>query len=78
MRPMRRVHEDYQMTKARNVAFLNAFRTMAEAEDQLAKLADPGLVIQLWRVDQTLFTVCTQSGIDSLQEELDAAKKEKT
>ena len=65
------------MTKARNVAFLNAFRTMAEAEDQLAKLADPGLVIQLWRADQTLFAVCTQSGIDSLQEELDATKKEK-
>ena len=65
------------MTKARNVAFLNAFGTMAEAEDQLAKLADPGVVIQLWRVDQTLFAVCTQSGIDSLQEELDAAKKEK-
>lgn len=65
------------MTKARNVAFLNAFRTMAEAEDQLAKLADPGLVIQLWKPDQTLFTVCTQSAIDSLQEELNEAKKEK-
>jgi hypothetical protein len=65
------------MTKARNVAFLNAFRTMAEAEDQLAKIADPGLVIQLWKPDQTLFTVCTQSAIDSLQEELNEAKKEK-
>jgi hypothetical protein len=50
---------------------------MAEAEDQLAKLADPGVVIQLWKLDQTLFTVCTQSGIDSLQEELNKAKKEK-
>jgi hypothetical protein len=66
------------MTKARNVAFLNAFRTMAEAEDQLAKIADPGLVIQLWKPDQTLFTVCTQAGLDSLQEELNEAKKEKT
>ena len=65
------------MSKARNVSFLNAFRTMAEAEDQLAKLADPGLVIQLWKPDQTLFTVCTQSAIDSLQEELNEAKKEK-
>jgi hypothetical protein len=66
------------MTKARNVAFLNAFRTMAEAEDQLARIADPGVVIQLWKVDQTLFAVCTQSGLDSLQEELDKAKKEKS
>lgn len=65
------------MSKARNVAFLNAFRTMDEAEDQLTKLADPGVIIQLWKVDQALFTVCTQSGINSLQEELDAAKKEK-
>ena len=65
------------MTKARNVSFLNAFRTLAEAEDQLAKLADPGLVIQLWKPDQTLFTVCTQSSLDSLQEELNEAKKER-
>ena len=64
--------------RARNVAFLNALKTMVEAEDQLAKLADPGIVIQLWNPDRTLFAVCTQSGIDSLQEELDAAKKEKT
>jgi hypothetical protein len=65
------------MPKARNVAFLNAFNTMAEAENQLAKLADPGVVVQLWNADQSLFTVCTQSGINSLQEELDLAKKEK-
>jgi hypothetical protein len=65
------------MTKARNVAFLNALKTMAEAEDQLAKLADPGVVIQLWNPDRTLFTVCTQSSLDSLQEELNEAKKEK-
>jgi hypothetical protein len=65
------------MTKARSVSFLNAFRTMAEAEDQLAKLADPGVVVQLWNPDRTLFTVCTQSSLDSLQEELDLAKKEK-
>jgi hypothetical protein len=62
---------------ARNVAFLNALKTMAEAENQLAKLADPGVVIQLWNPDRTLFTVCTQSGLDSLQEELNEAKKEK-
>jgi hypothetical protein len=65
------------MTKARNVAFLNAVKTMAEAEDQLAKLADPGVVIHLWNPDRTLFTVCTQAGLDSLQEELNEAKKEK-
>jgi hypothetical protein len=65
------------MTKARNVSFLNAFKTMAEAEDVLRKLADPGVVIHLWNPDRTLFTVCTQSGLDSLQEELDLAKKEK-
>jgi hypothetical protein len=65
------------MPKARNVAFLKAFSTMAEAENQLAKLADPGVVLQLWKPDQTLFTVCTQTGIDSLQKELDLAKKEK-
>lgn len=65
------------MSKARHVSFLNAFRTMAEAENQLAKIADPGVIIQLWKVDQTLFAVCTQSGLDSLQEELDLAKKEK-
>ena len=64
--------------KARNVAFLNAVKTMAEAEAQLAKLADPGVVLQLWNPDRVLFTVCTQAGIDSLQEELDAAKKERT
>jgi hypothetical protein len=63
--------------KARNVSFLNAFKTMAEAEDQLAKLADPGVVIQLWNPDRTLFTVCTQAGLDSLQKELNEAKKEK-
>jgi hypothetical protein len=63
--------------KARNVSFLNALKTMAEAEDQLAKLADPGIVIQLWNPDRTLFTVCTQSSLDSLQEELNEAKKEK-
>ena len=65
------------MTKARNVSFLNALKTMAEAEDQLAKLADPGVVIQLWNPDRVLFTVCTQAGLDSLQEELNEAKKEK-
>ncbi len=65
------------MTKARNVAFLNAVKMMAEAEDQLAKLADPGVVIHLWNPDRTLFTVCTQAGLDSLQEELNEAKKEK-
>ena len=65
------------MPKARNVAFLNALKTMVEAEDQLAKLADPGIVIQLWNPDRTLFAVCTQTGIDSLQKELDLAKKEK-
>jgi hypothetical protein len=65
------------MTKARNVAFLNAVKTMADAEDQLAKLADPGIVIHLWNPDRTLFTVCTQSSLDSLQEELNEAKKEK-
>ena len=65
------------MSKARHVSFLNAFRTMAEAENQLAKIADPGVIIQLWKVDQTLFAVCTQSGLDSLQKELDLAKKEK-
>lgn len=65
------------MSKARHVSFLNAFRTMAEAENQLAKIADPGVIIQMWKVDQTLFAVCTQSGLDSLQEELDLAKKEK-
>jgi hypothetical protein len=73
----RNTQGEASMSKARNVSFLNAFRTMAEAEDQLAKLADPGLVIQLWKPDQTLFTVCTQSAIDSLQEELNEAKKEK-
>ena len=65
------------MTKARNVSFLNAFKTMAEAEDVLRKIADPGVVIQLWNPDRTLFTVCTQSSLDSLQEELNEAKKEK-
>jgi hypothetical protein len=65
------------MTKARSVSFLNAFRTMAEAEDQLAKLADPGVVVQLWNPAQTLFTIFTQSALDSLQEELNLAKKEK-
>jgi hypothetical protein len=65
------------MNKARNVSFLNAVKTMAEAEDQLAKLADPGVVIHLWNPDRTLFTVCTQAGLDSLQEELNEAKKEK-
>jgi hypothetical protein len=50
---------------------------MAEAEDVLRKIADPGVVIHLWNPDRTLFTVCTQSGLDSLQEELDLAKKEK-
>ena len=64
--------------KARNVAFLNAFKTMAEAEDVLRKIADPGVVIQLWNPDRALFTVCTQAGIDSLQEELNEAKKERT
>ena len=62
---------------ARNVSFLNALKTMAQAEDQLAKLADPGVVIQLWNPDRTLFAVCTQSSIDSIQEELNEAKKEK-
>ena len=65
------------MPKARNVSFINAFKTMDEAEDWLAKLADPGVVIQLWNPDQTLFTVCTQNSLDSVQEELDLAKKEK-
>jgi hypothetical protein len=64
--------------KARNVAFLNAFKTMAEAEDVLRKIADPGVVIQLWNPDRALFTVCTQAGIDSLQEELNEATKERT
>jgi hypothetical protein len=49
---------------------------MAEAEDLLAKLADPGIVIHLWNPDRTLFTVCTQSTLDSLQEELNQAKKD--
>ena len=65
------------MTKTRSVTFLNALKTMAEAEDLLAKLADPGVVIHLWNPDRTLFTVCTQSSLDSLQEELNEAKKEK-
>jgi hypothetical protein len=65
------------MTKARNVSFLNAFKTMAEAEEVLRKIADPGVVIQLWNPDRTLFTVCTQSSLDSLQKELNEAKKEK-
>ena len=56
------------MTKARNVSFLNAFKTIAEAEDQLAKLADPGVVIQLWNPDRTFITVSTQSSLDSLQQ----------
>jgi hypothetical protein len=65
------------MTKARNVAFLNAFKTMAEAEDILTKIADPGVIIQLWNPDRELFVVCTQSALDNLQEELNEAKKEK-
>ena len=65
------------MNYARSVSFLNALKTMAEAEDLLAKLADPGIVIHLWNPDRTLFTVCTQSALDSLQEELNQAKKDK-
>jgi hypothetical protein len=66
------------MTKARNVSFLNAFKTRGEAEELLKKLADPGVVVQLWNPDRTLFTIFTQSALDGLQEELNQAKKEKT
>jgi hypothetical protein len=66
------------MTTVRNVSFLNAFKTMQEAEEQLKKIVDPGVVVQLWNPAQTLFTIFTQSALDSLQEELDAAKKEKS
>ena len=65
------------MTKARSVSFQLVFETMAEAEDMLTKVAEPGVVIHLWRHGQSLFSVCFQSALDSLQEELDAAKKEK-
>jgi hypothetical protein len=64
------------MTTTRNVSFLNAFNTMGEAEELLKKLADPGVVVQLWNPAQTLFTVFTQSALDGLQEELNQAKKE--
>jgi len=65
------------MTKARSVSFLNAFKTMAEAEDVLRKIADPGMVIHLWNPDRSLYAVCTQPSLDSLQQELDQAKKDK-
>jgi hypothetical protein len=65
------------MTTARNVSFLNAFNTMGEAEAMLKKIVDPGVVVQLWNPTQTLFTIFTQSALDSLQEELNQAKKEK-
>jgi hypothetical protein len=65
------------MTTTRNVSFLNAFNTMGEAEELLKKLADPGVVVQLWNPAQTLFTIFTQSALDGLQEELNHAKKEK-
>jgi hypothetical protein len=65
------------MTTARNVSFLNTFNTMGEAEAMLKKIVDPGVVVQLWNPAQTLFTIFTQSALDSLQEELNQAKKEK-
>jgi hypothetical protein len=65
------------MTKARSVSFLNAFKTMAEAEDWLTKIKDPGVVVHLWTPIQSLFAICTQSALDGLQKELDQAKKDK-
>jgi hypothetical protein len=65
------------MTTTRNVSFLNAFNTMGEAEELLKKLADPGVVIHFWNPDRALFTIFTQSSLDSLQEELNQAKKDK-
>jgi hypothetical protein len=66
------------MTTTRSVSFLNAFKTREEAEELLKKLADPGVVVHLWNPDRTLFTIFTQSALDSLQAELNQAKKEKT
>lgn len=65
------------MTTTRSVSFLNAFKTREEAEEVLRKIADPGVVVQFWNPDRTLFTIFTQSALDGLQEELNQAKKEK-
>ena len=67
------------MTTPRRVSFLNAFKTANEAADFLKEIVDPGVVIHLYCRDHEtdihseLFAVCTQSGFDFIQEELDAS-----
>ena len=65
------------MNYARSVSFLNAVKTIDAAKEHLEKSAKPGVIIHLWNPDRPLFAVCTQSELDSLQEELNQAKKDK-
>jgi hypothetical protein len=65
------------MTTPRRYAFINAFKTVNEANDFLKEIVGPGLVIHLYCRDHKtglhseLFTVCNHSDVDSIKEELD-------
>lgn len=72
------------MLKHRSVSFIKAFETWDESVEYLDKIVDPGVIIHLYCQDSKtdlyseLFAICTQSSVDSIQEELDQAKKEKS
>lgn len=69
------------MTNPRRFAFINAFKTVREADDFLKEIVGPGLVIHLYCRDHKtglhseLFAVCNQTAVDSIQEELDEVEK---